>query len=81
MLFMFRSRMNDLARRNPRHFPLPTTLGGAVVTDNGITAPILYASPAQINFQVPEAFTTGSYDLIITQSGTVSNKTILQVQQ
>jgi hypothetical protein len=34
-------------------FPLPSTLGGATVELNGITAPITYASPGQVNFQVP----------------------------
>jgi uncharacterized protein (TIGR03437 family) len=33
--------------------PLPTTLGGATVRMNNIEAPLLYASPEQINFQVP----------------------------
>ena len=35
--------------------PLPTNLAGATVTFNGIAAPLLYASPAQINAQVPSA--------------------------
>jgi uncharacterized protein (TIGR03437 family) len=34
-------------------FPLPTTLGGASVSVNGVAAPLLYSSPSQINFQVP----------------------------
>jgi uncharacterized protein (TIGR03437 family) len=34
-------------------FPLPVTLGGAAVMVNGIAAPLFYASPSQINFQVP----------------------------
>ena len=33
--------------------PWPTTLGGATVQMNGITAPLVYVSPTQINFQVP----------------------------
>jgi uncharacterized protein (TIGR03437 family) len=33
--------------------PLPATLGGATLRLNGIAAPLLYASPGQINFQVP----------------------------
>ena len=34
-------------------FPLPATLGGATVSVNGVAAPLLYAGPNQINFQVP----------------------------
>ncbi|MDP9053150.1 MAG: hypothetical protein M3N93_02425 [Acidobacteriota bacterium] len=34
-------------------FPIPVTLAGASITVNGIAAPIVYASPSQINFQIP----------------------------
>lgn len=40
--------------------PLPTTLGGVQVLVNGIAAPLLYVSPAQINFQVPFEAPAGS---------------------
>ena len=33
--------------------PLPLTLAGTSVTVGGISAPLLYVSPTQINFQVP----------------------------
>ncbi len=35
--------------------PLPTTLAGAQVLINGAPAPLFFASPTQINFQVPRA--------------------------
>jgi uncharacterized protein (TIGR03437 family) len=34
-------------------FPLPTSLGGTTVTVGGVAAPLFYASPGQINLQVP----------------------------
>ena len=34
-------------------FPLPFTLGGASITINGVAAPLLSASPGQVNFLVP----------------------------
>jgi len=34
-------------------FPLPASLAGTSVTVGGYSAPILYASPGQVNFQVP----------------------------
>ena len=34
-------------------YPLPTSLGGAKVAFNGVTARLLYASPVQINAEVP----------------------------
>ncbi|HYA15888.1 MAG TPA: IPT/TIG domain-containing protein [Bryobacteraceae bacterium] len=54
-------------------FPLPTNLGGATVTIGGVTAPLLYASPTQINFQVPSATKTGSISLTVTGPGGTSS--------
>ena len=45
--------------------PLPKTLGGAIVTVNGISAPLLYASPTQINFQIPYETTVGTASVIV----------------
>ena len=33
--------------------PLPTTLGGVSVTVGGVSAPLFFVSPGQINFQIP----------------------------
>jgi len=59
-----------------------------VLTINGSPVGILFAglTPGlvglyQVNFQVPPGLQTGNYDLVLTQSGTVSNKTVLQVKQ
>ncbi len=38
--------------------PLPTALAGAQVRVNGVLAPLFFASPTQINFQVPRSTTT-----------------------
>ncbi len=54
---------------NAPSIPLPTTLGGASVTVNGVAAPLYYVSPTQINFQIPYATKTGSAVLGITSSG------------
>ncbi len=35
----------------------------------------------QINFQIPTGLADGSYNLQISQSGTLSNSTLLQIQQ
>jgi len=40
--------------------PLPTQLGGASVTINGISAPLYYASPGQLNVQIPYTITPNS---------------------
>jgi uncharacterized protein (TIGR03437 family) len=49
-------------------FPVPAVLGGASVSVNGVAAPLLYAGPNQINFQVPfEA--SGSATVTATAGG------------
>ena len=53
--------------------PLPNTLGEATVTVNGKAAPILYASPTLINFQVPWETATGNATVTVTVAGIVSN--------
>ena len=53
-------------------FPLPTTLDGASVTMGGISAPLVYASPTQINFQVPSSVQSGSVALVVNGPGGAS---------
>ena len=50
-------------------FPLPSSLGGATVTIGGLTAPMFYASPVQINAQVPYQVTAGSTMVIVKSAG------------
>jgi len=52
--------------------PLPTTLAEASVSVNGKAAPLLYASPTQINFQVPWETAIGNATVIVTVDGTTS---------
>src|SRR6202162_6561569 len=55
-------------------FPLPLSLGGASVyaaqsSQNPIQAPLVYASPTQINFQVPGGLTAGTANFYVTVGG------------
>lgn len=59
--------------------PLPKVLAEATVSVNGIAAPILYASPTQINFQVPWETATGNATVTVTVDGTVSNSIAVPV--
>ncbi len=52
--------------------PLLTTLAEASVSVNGKLAPILYASPSQINFQVPWETALGTASVTVTVAGTTS---------
>jgi uncharacterized protein (TIGR03437 family) len=49
--------------------PLPTTLGGTTAAVNGITAPFYYASPTQLNIQIPYGVPTGNATLSINANG------------
>jgi uncharacterized protein (TIGR03437 family) len=49
--------------------PLPTTLAGSSLTINGIAAPLYYASPAQINAQVPFEVAAGPAGAVLTVGG------------
>jgi uncharacterized protein (TIGR03437 family) len=53
--------------------PLPYGLGGASVSVNGTPAPILYASPTLINFQVPWATQAGNASVTVKVAGVTSN--------
>lgn len=49
--------------------PLPTTLGGIQILVDGTACPLIYASAAQINFQVPSAATPGRHPVRVTVNG------------
>jgi uncharacterized protein (TIGR03437 family) len=48
--------------------PLPTMLGGTTVAVGGISAPLLYVSAGQINFQVPSGLQSGANSVVVTSS-------------
>lgn len=53
--------------------PLPLTLGGASVTVNNVPAYLIYASPLQINAQLPwETQTGGPVNVVVTVNGVAS---------
>lgn len=61
-------------------FPLPSSLAGAAVTVNGVTAPLLYASPSQINFQVPPQTSPVTATVAVNVNGTPVAATAVNVQ-
>ena len=60
--------------------PLPSTLAGASVTVNGLPAPIFYASPVQINAQVPFQAPAGSATVEVKLGGNVVGSSAVTVQ-
>ncbi|HLK67114.1 MAG TPA: protease pro-enzyme activation domain-containing protein [Bryobacteraceae bacterium] len=56
--------------------PLPTQLGGVQATVNGISAPLYYVSPGQLNIQVPyEATVNGNATLVVSNNGQTTSTT------
>ncbi len=61
------------ARFDPATRKLPTALGGASVTLNGIPAPLYFAGAGQINLQVPYELAGQSFaDVVVTFNGVAS---------
>lgn len=52
--------------------PFPTSLGGVIVTVNGIDVPLLYVSPNQINAQMPYELPPGPATLTVTAGASFS---------
>ena len=52
--------------------PLPTSLAGSMVLINGSAAPLFFASPSQINLQLPYGVASGTATAVV-QSGSVSS--------
>ena len=52
IMTIFGLRLSD-ATYQATTYPLPTQLGPTSVTVNGVTVPLFYVSPTQINFQMP----------------------------
>ena len=61
--------------------PFPATLGGesVIVTVNGRVAPVFFASPAQINFQIPWETAIGTASVTVSVAGLVSNAVTVPV--
>ncbi len=53
--------------------PLPASLAGVSVSVNGQSAPLLYVTPNQVNFQVPSETALGSATVTVGVNGGSSN--------
>jgi uncharacterized protein (TIGR03437 family) len=53
--------------------PLPLTLGGVSATVNGVTAPLYFVSPGQLNVQVPYETSAGASVLGINNNGEIAS--------
>ena len=64
-LFTLYGEFLSVATAEATASPLPTRLGGTEVLINGVRAPLLYASPQQLNGQVPAELAPGSAGIVV----------------
>ncbi len=58
--------------------PLPAQLAGVSVTVNGVNAPLYYASPTQLNVQIPyEATPNGAANVVVNNNGQTASTSFL----
>ncbi len=60
----------------PALLPLPATMAAATVQIGGITAPLVYVSPLQINAQVPWEVAPGGATLTVNHDGLTASQTV-----
>jgi uncharacterized protein (TIGR03437 family) len=60
--------------------PLGTSLGGATVTVNGLAAPLYYASPGQLNFEIPYEIAPGQAVVQVQRDNQTGNSVSITVQ-
>jgi uncharacterized protein (TIGR03437 family) len=60
--------------------PLPTTLGGTSVSIGGLPAPLFFASPGQVNAQIPfDLAPEQSYQVILSNNGALTMPQSIQL--
>jgi uncharacterized protein (TIGR03437 family) len=70
---------NFALRNASANAPLPTSLAGVSVSVNGQSAPLLYVTPTQVNFQVPWETALGSATVTVNVNGGASNSITVSV--
>ena len=57
----------------------PVSLAGTTVTVNGIAAQLLYVSPTQVNFIIPDQTLTGSAEILITNRDGFASRSVITI--
>jgi uncharacterized protein (TIGR03437 family) len=71
--------INFALRNASANAPLPLSLAGISVSVNGQSAPLLYVTPTQANFQVPWETAQGSATVTVNVNGGASNSVTVPV--
>jgi trimeric autotransporter adhesin len=70
---------NFSLRNASANAPLPTSLARVSVSVNGQSAPLLYVTPTQVNFQVPWETALGTATITVNVNGGASNSVTVSV--
>jgi uncharacterized protein (TIGR03437 family) len=65
-----------LATASTSYFPLPSVLAGASLQLSNATAPVIYTSPGQINFQLPWETASSSLQQVAVKVGSASTSPV-----
>jgi uncharacterized protein (TIGR03437 family) len=76
---LFGEQLGDIVTQ-AQSLPLGTSLGGATVLVNGIAAPIFYASPGQLNLQIPYETSPGPAVVEVQRDNQTGNSVSIAVQ-
>jgi uncharacterized protein (TIGR03437 family) len=75
ILTVFGTQLAPVSESAPR-VPLPAQLGAVSATINGVTAPLYYVSPGQLNVQVPyETAANANATLVVSNNGQTTSAT------
>jgi adhesin/invasin len=67
LMTIFGRVLSDAVYQAPS-LPLPQTLGPTSVTVNGVPVPLYYASPTQVNFQMPSGQPVGTAQIVVNNT-------------
>ncbi len=73
---IFGSQLASAAPQSAAAVPLPISMSGVAVLVNGVPAPLYYASPTQLNVQIPYETAMGSAVVSVNNNGKVATHNI-----
>jgi len=76
IMSIFGSQLASSAAQSAASVPLPISMSGVEVLVNGVPAPLYYASPTQLNVQIPYETSTGTAVISVNNNGKVATHNI-----
>ena len=76
IMSVFGSQLASAPAQSAAAVPLPISMSGVAVLVNGVPAPFYYASPTQLNVQIPYETAAGSALVSVNNNGKVASRSI-----